>query len=137
MIHTAATRRGFLRFLSRIAGAAGLLGLARGASGQSGAVVSGRDVYEVTAFGARGDGKTFDTQAINQAIDAAAAAGGGTVSFPAGTYFLFHPAKDNVGLHLGHGCDLVAAEGAGYEPQNPTSRGRTIRTSGTTTGTTA
>ena len=37
----------------------------------------------------RGDGKTLDTDAINRAIDAAAAAGGGMVTFPAGTYLSF------------------------------------------------
>ncbi len=42
--------------------------------------------YDVRAFGATGDGKTLDTAAINQAINAAAAAGGGTAHFPAGTY---------------------------------------------------
>jgi hypothetical protein len=35
--------------------------------------------FDVRTFGATGDGKTLDTGAINQAIDAAAAAGGGTV----------------------------------------------------------
>ena len=37
-------------------------------------------------FGATGDGKTVDSPAINKAIEAAAAAGGGTVIFPAGNY---------------------------------------------------
>lgn len=37
-------------------------------------------------FGAKGDGKTVDTKAINDAIDAAAKQGGGTVYFPAGTF---------------------------------------------------
>ena len=70
----------------------------------------------MTSFGARGDGKTIDTAAINQAIDAAAAAGGGTVSFPAGTYLSYSiHLKNNVGLYLGHGCTLVAAEGTGYD----------------------
>src|SRR5438105_10189274 len=43
-------------------------------------------VYSVRTFGAKGDGKTLDTPAINRAIDAAAKAGGGTVFFPAGSY---------------------------------------------------
>jgi hypothetical protein len=42
--------------------------------------------YSVKAFGAAGDGKTLDTSAINKAIESAAAAGGGTVYFPAGNY---------------------------------------------------
>ena len=36
------------------------------------------------AFGGKGDGRTLDTDAINKAIDAAAAAGGGTVRFSSG-----------------------------------------------------
>jgi len=35
--------------------------------------------YNVRTFGAKGDGKTLDTAAVNRAIEAAAAAGGGTV----------------------------------------------------------
>ncbi len=41
---------------------------------------------DVRQFGAKGDGTTIDTLAINKAIDHAAARGGGTVYFPAGTY---------------------------------------------------
>ena len=46
----------------------------------------GASVFDVKTFGAKGDGKTADREAIRKAIDAAAAAGGGTVDFPAGTY---------------------------------------------------
>jgi polygalacturonase len=45
--------------------------------------------FDVQRFGAKGDGKTLDTLAINNAISAAAAAGGGTVFFPAGTYLSY------------------------------------------------
>ncbi len=46
--------------------------------------------FDVRAFGARGDGLTDDSPAIQRAIDAAHAAGGGTVSVPRGTYLLRH-----------------------------------------------
>jgi len=99
-----------------VTSAAGLLGLTGRASAQSGTPASGGGVYDVTAFGARGDGKTLDTVAINQAIAAAAAAGGGTVNCPAGTFLSYSiRLKSNVGLRLGHGCVLLAAEGNGYD----------------------
>lgn len=40
----------------------------------------------VTAYGATGDGSTDDTTAIQDAVDAVSAAGGGVIFFPAGTY---------------------------------------------------
>ena len=43
-------------------------------------------MFDVREFGAKGDGKTLDTGAINKAIEAASASGGGTVYFKAGTY---------------------------------------------------
>ncbi|RYG58183.1 glycoside hydrolase family 28 protein, partial [bacterium] len=66
--------------------------------------------YNVRTFGARGDGKTLDTPAINQAIETAAAAGGGTVLLPAGTYLaLSIHLKSNIRLHLDQGAVLQAA----------------------------
>ena len=44
-------------------------------------------VYDVTKYGAKGDGKAYDTDAVRQATAALAAAGGGSLLFPApGTY---------------------------------------------------
>ena len=42
--------------------------------------------YNVFRFGARGDGKTDDTDAVQSAINAAGDAGGGIVTFPSGQY---------------------------------------------------
>jgi Pectate lyase superfamily protein len=62
-------------------------------------------------FGAAGDGKTLDTKAINDAIESAAAKGGGTVFFPAGTYLSFSiHLKSNISLYLDQGCILLAAD---------------------------
>jgi polygalacturonase len=70
-----------------------------------------KPVLDVRAFGAAGDGKTLDTAAINRAIDAAAAAGGGTVHFPAGQYLSYSiHLKSHVGLYLAHGATLLAAD---------------------------
>jgi polygalacturonase len=67
--------------------------------------------FDVTQFGARGDGKTLDTAAINRAIESAAATGGGTVFFPAGTYlgYSIH-LRSNVALSLGPGATILAAD---------------------------
>jgi len=68
-------------------------------------------IYNVRSFGARGDGQTLDTPAINRAIEAAARAGGGTVHFPAGTYLSFSiQLKNNIALYLDHGATILAAD---------------------------
>jgi polygalacturonase len=84
-----------------------------------------------TEWGATGDGKTLDTAAINRAIDAVAAAGGGLVLFPAGVYLTFSiHLKSNVHLHLEQGATILAAEspkpgdatgynGGVYDPAEP------------------
>ena len=68
-------------------------------------------IYNVRAFGARGDGKMLDTPAINKAIEAAAASGGGTVHFPAGIYLCFSiRMKSNIALYLDQGATILAAD---------------------------
>ena len=66
-------------------------------------------VYDVTRFGARGDGRTDDAAAIQRAVDAAAAKGG-TVVFPAGRTFLCGPVelKGPVEYVLESGAVLLA-----------------------------
>ena len=67
--------------------------------------------YNVRTFGAVGDGKSVDSPAVNRAIEAAVAAGGGTVVFPAGTYLCFTIfLKSNVDLYLSRGCTIQAAD---------------------------
>lgn len=75
---------------------------------------SGADVfYNIVNYGAKGDGQTLDTAAINRAIDRAAANGGGTVYFPAGTYLSFSiRLKSNITLHLDNGATILAADPA-------------------------
>lgn len=78
--------------------------------------------FDVTKFGAKGDGHTIDTAAINRAIDAAAVRGG-TVYFPAGTYasYSIH-LKSNIALYLGANATILAAApagGQGYDPAEP------------------
>src|ERR1700722_6082482 len=63
--------------------------------------------FDVKKFGAKGDGKVLDTEAINQAIAAAHNAGGGIVRFPAGTYLSVSiHLQSNVGLFLEPGAVL-------------------------------
>jgi Pectate lyase superfamily protein len=50
--------------------------------------------FDVRVYGATGSGRSLDSPGINAAIDAAAAAGGGTVVFPAGTYLCFSILRD-------------------------------------------
>lgn len=73
-------------------GATGMVGI--GTSDPAGALqVNGEFItndpwFDVRAFGAVGDGVTNDKRAIQNAIDAAALAGGGTVLIPGGVYVL-------------------------------------------------
>jgi polygalacturonase len=80
-------------------------------------------IYDVRSFGAKGDGSHVDTPAINKAIETAAAAGGGTVLFPAGNYLCYTiHLKNNIDLYLDQGACIVAGETGPqgqYDPAEP------------------
>jgi polygalacturonase len=115
-------RREFLQRAS-LGLAGGALAAGIGGKAARAAVLEG--AFDVRTFGAKGDGKTVDTPAINKAVEAAAAAGGGTVGFPAGNYLCYSiHLKSNVALYLDEGATIIAADtpegGAGaYDAAEP------------------
>ena len=82
-------------------------------------------MFDVRAFGAKGDGASIDTPSINRAIEAAAVAGG-TVRFAPGQYLCYSiHLKSNVALYLEQGAMIVAADpplegqAGGYDDPEP------------------
>jgi len=74
---------------------------------------AGTAFYDVRAFGATGDGQTIDSSAINRAIDATAAGGGGTVYFRGGNYLCYSiHLKSRVAMFLDAGATIIAADPA-------------------------
>lgn len=67
--------------------------------------------FSILDFGAKGDGKTLDTLAIQSAVDEASKSGGGKVVIPAGSTFLTgsFEVKANVELHLAKDAKLLAS----------------------------
>ena len=109
-------RREFLKMagLTMAGGATTLLHPARAtaqARKNSSVATTPRPVYyDVRSFGAKGDGVSNDTAAINAAIEAAASSAGGTVIFPAGVYACYSiHLKSNVALFLEQGATILAA----------------------------
>lgn len=78
-------------------------------------------VFDVKTFGAKGDGVAPDREAINRAIEAAAAAGGGTVYIPAGHYATGSiRLRSNITLQFDAGAVLDAsADPAAYDAAEP------------------
>ena len=74
-------------------------------------------VFDVAAYGAKGDGKTVDTAAIQKAIDAAAKAGDGVVAFKPGVYLsgaLF--LKSRMELRLEEGSEIRGVQSLAAYP---------------------
>ena len=67
-------------------------------------------IYDVRQYGAKGDGHTKDTAAIQKAIQTCAKAGGGTVLVPPGRYFIgtIH-LRSNVRLDIEAGATLLGS----------------------------
>jgi hypothetical protein len=57
-------------------------------------------IYDVRAYGAKGDGVANDTAAIQRTMDAVKAAGGGSVFFPKGTFRYVNPATSYYGTTM-------------------------------------
>ena len=76
-------------------------------------------IYNIVDFGAKGDGKTNNTKAINAAIESASKHGGGTVYFPAGDFLSYTiRMKSKITLNLEQGCRLIGdqeVDGVGYD----------------------
>lgn len=66
--------------------------------------------YNVMNYGALGNGRDDDTEALQRAIDECSASGGGTVTLPAGKTFLCGPLqlRSNINLHLESNSILLA-----------------------------
>lgn len=119
------SRRQWLASASTVAAAAGtglLPGNARAAEPEK-VIASGSPgarIYDIRDFGAKGDGQTLDTAALQAAIDACHKDQGGTVLVPAGVFVIgTTELKSNVTLHIAaqgvllgsvHGPDYFAAE---------------------------
>lgn len=81
----------------------------------------GTRIYNILDFGAKGDGTTLDTQALQAAIDACNKDHGGTVLVPAGVFVIGTvELKSNVTLHISaQGKLLGSADGKQYHAADP------------------
>jgi polygalacturonase len=85
-------------------------------------------VCDVTAYGAKGDGVTKDTHAIQSAIDACAVKGGGTVRLASGT-FLTGPIviKSHITLEVDAGATLLGSQDKADYPEVQELRERALQ----------
>ncbi len=101
------------------AGALGLVILLAGMTCPPATAVSSGGVFDVTQYGAAGDGVKVNTAAIQAAVDACADGGGGVVSFPPGKYlsgtiYL----KSGVHLRVEQGATLLGSTNLADYPVN-------------------
>lgn len=99
----------------------GLLALVFGTPAAAQIALDGHGVEDICKHGARGDGRSIDSPAINRAVQAAAKRGGGVVLVPPGRYLSFSiRLLDNVTLALSAGAVIEAADpdihGRHYDP---------------------
>jgi polygalacturonase len=106
-------RRELLRFggIGLAAAATTAVPAAYAAAQRSASTSVPQGIFDIRTYGAVGDGKAVDSPAINKAIEAAAAGGGGTVLFPPGTWLSFSiRLKSHVALYLSQGATILAAD---------------------------
>src|SRR2546421_6876298 len=77
--------------------------------------------YNVRDYGAKGDGSTNDTPAIQAAINAASSAGGGVVEFPSGNYKSKNSIhlKSNITIQLDSGSTILGSSADTYDAAEP------------------
>lgn len=114
------TRRQTLPVLAGILGAG--LAASRSAEAEPAGIADGAQVFNVRSYGAKGDGKTLDTAAVQRAIDACSSAGGGIVLVPAGSFLIGTvEMKSNVTLHIAaSGVLLGSTRGTDYHAVDAT-----------------
>ena len=104
------TRR---RLIEGAAAAAGVTWLSRKGFAQADKAPSGNlQPWDVRHFGAKGDGQTLDTVAVQAAIEGCHAAGGGSVLFQPGLTFLIGTIylKDHVYLQLEPNATILGSD---------------------------
>src|SRR5579872_2193597 len=104
------------KWLRAAPAASALLGVAAAAPQPAADHALGAKIYNIRDFGAKGDGKTLDTAALQAAIDACYKDQGGTVLVPAGVFVIgATEIKSNVTLHIAaQGTLLGSADGKQY-----------------------